>query len=158
MTNQDPTQTNDLAQQIAAGLRDLAAFIESNPHLADGLRTSLVASGIKAHVGYGESNAATEQGEWARSAARHGATVAKSIDDEWHNIDIRFAGRLHVEVLAYRHEVCERVVTGVETVTKTVPDPEKLAAVPTVEVTETVETVEWICRPLLADHATGGVS
>ena len=45
-------------------------------------------------------------------------------------------------------EVCERVVTGTETVTRTVPDP--TVKVPMVEVTETVETVEWRCRPILA--------
>ena len=49
-------------------------------------------------------------------------------------------------------EVCERVVTGTETVTRTVPDP--TVEVPMVEVTETVETVEWRCRPILADADT----
>lgn len=55
--------------------------------------------------------------------------------------------RLLVQV--ERAAVCERVVTGTTTVTRTVPDPDALAAVPTVEVTEDVEQVEWRCQPLL---------
>jgi hypothetical protein len=57
---------------------------------------------------------------------------------------------LHFDAVAYRSAVCERVVTGTGTVTRTVPDPDALANVPTVEVTETVEHVEWVCAPLLA--------
>lgn len=48
-------------------------------------------------------------------------------------------------VLVAREAVCERIVTGIETVT-----------VPAVEAqperTEVVETVEWRCLPLLADE------
>jgi heme-binding NEAT domain protein len=53
-----------------------------------------------------------------------------------------------------REEICERIVTGTREVTVEVPDPEQLAAVPTVSVTKTVEDVEWICRPLLDDATT----
>lgn len=60
-------------------------------------------------------------------------------------------GGLHLRVYAPRGEVCERIVTGVETVTEQVPDPDALALVPTVEVTREVETVEWVCSPLLAE-------
>ena len=59
-------------------------------------------------------------------------------------------GDVTVKMLASRDEVCERVVTGVETVTETVPDPELVAQVPLVEVNRAVELVEWVCRPLLA--------
>jgi hypothetical protein len=52
------------------------------------------------------------------------------------------------ELTALRSEVCERVVTGVETITMTVPDP--AVTVPTVEVTQEVETVEWRCGSILA--------
>jgi hypothetical protein len=52
-------------------------------------------------------------------------------------------------VLCDRNEVCEKVVTGTREVTKEVPDPEALAAVPKVTVTETVEDVEWRCHPIL---------
>jgi hypothetical protein len=67
------------------------------------------------------------------------------------NVVRHFAGIALVAV-ADRDQVCERVVTGTREVTKTVPDPDALAAVPTVEVTEVVEEVEWRCMPLLADR------
>lgn len=66
----------------------------------------------------------------------------------------RFEGRiggLETQVVVNRSAVCERVVTGTETVTKRVPDPS--VEVPLVEVTETVETFEWRCAPLLAGGA-----
>ncbi|MCM6776234.1 hypothetical protein NDR87_18930 [Nocardia sp. CDC159] len=49
-----------------------------------------------------------------------------------------------------REVVCERVVTGVETVTEEVPDPEYVAAAPKVTVTREVESFEWKCAPILA--------
>lgn len=140
--------TNDLAQQMAAGLRRLAEFIETNPDLADGFRHNVMDYAINVHLR--DDGKAAQLAEYAQAAARFGAKVTKDIDDKWHNLYLDFDGA-KAHVLAYRNEVCERVVTGVETVTKTVPDPEALAAVPTVEVTEQVETVEWVCRPLLAD-------
>lgn len=55
-------------------------------------------------------------------------------------------GDLHVTAYAGRSEVCERVVTGTETVT-----------VPAVEAkperTETRDVVEWRCHPILGDEA-----
>lgn len=61
-------------------------------------------------------------------------------------------GVIELQVGAYRDQVCERVVTGTREVTKTIPDP--TVEVPVVEVTETVEDVEWICGPLLAKAVT----
>lgn len=56
---------------------------------------------------------------------------------------------LYFDVVATRSNVCERVVTGTREVTVTIPDPS--IEVPTVEVTKTVEDVEWVCGPLLAE-------
>ena len=56
---------------------------------------------------------------------------------------------LRFQAVAYRATVCERVVTGVETVVREVPDP--AVEVPLVSVTEEVETIEWRCSPLLSD-------
>ena len=50
-------------------------------------------------------------------------------------------------ITAAREAVCERVVTGTEKVTRRIPDP--AVVVPLVEVTEEVETVKWVCEPLL---------
>lgn len=56
---------------------------------------------------------------------------------------------IRVHLIAFRDAVCERIVTGTREVTKTVPDPTVMVAL--VEVTETVEDVEWVCGPLLAE-------
>lgn len=51
---------------------------------------------------------------------------------------------------AERDEVCERIVVGTREVKDLVPDPERVAAVPLVEVTKTIEDVEWRCGSILA--------
>jgi hypothetical protein len=63
---------------------------------------------------------------------------------------------LHVEAIAYRDTVCVRVPTGTQTVTREVPDP--AVVVPTVTVTEDVETFRWDCSPLLSDVDTPAVT
>lgn len=77
-------------------------------------------------------------------------TVRKDVRDGYFDLYASVEG-LHVQVIAYRSEVCERVVIGTREVTREVLDPEALAAVSRVTVTETVEDVEWICSPLLRD-------
>lgn len=64
-----------------------------------------------------------------------------------------FEGWLHglpVNVWVDREAVCERRVIGVDEITETVPVGEDMRPVETV--TRTVERVEWICSPLLADE------
>lgn len=89
------------------------------------------------------------------------AAAAKAIPCTWHKnawesseqAFFELQGTLHglsIDLTAYRDAVCERIVTGIETVTERVKDPEALAAVPEVEVTRQVPTVEWRCHPLLA--------
>jgi len=56
---------------------------------------------------------------------------------------------LNSHLLTEVEQVCERVVTGTEVITREVPDPK--VRVSMVTVTETVETVEWICSPLLSE-------
>lgn len=52
-----------------------------------------------------------------------------------------------IKAIGDRDNVCTRVVTGTREVRKTIPDP--MVVVPVIEVTETVEDVEWVCGPLL---------
>jgi len=75
--------------------------------------------------------------------------VGESGASSWFTVEAKLHG-LRINVNARRNTVCRRVVKGVREVTKEVADPEALAAVPTVTVTETVEDVEWVCEPLLA--------
>lgn len=136
-----------LATGMASGLRLLATMIEENPQLAKNFRYTLKTSGISLHP-RGLDQAA-EQAEIARIARRYGATTTKDISETLHNLVCDF-GDIKVQALALREEVCERVVVDTKTITKTVKDPALLAEVPDVEVTETVEIVEWQCKPLLA--------
>jgi uncharacterized protein related to proFAR isomerase len=136
-----------LADSMADGLRLLATMIEENPEVADNFRSTLQTSGINVHLRSGEP--AAEMANIARIARRYGATTTKDISPTMHNVACDF-GTVKFDILAFREEVCERVVIGTETVTKTVKDPAVLATVPDVEVTETVEKVEWVCKPLLA--------
>lgn len=64
---------------------------------------------------------------------------------------------LHVQLLTYRKDICERVVTGTRQVEVTEPDPAAVAALPKVTRTETVEDVEWICPPSLLAPAKEAV-
>lgn len=60
-----------------------------------------------------------------------------------------YLGLIRFEVFAPREEVCRRIVTGTETVTR-----KDYTQAP--EVTVEVETVEWQCIPLLASDARDG--
>lgn len=82
--------------------------------------------------------------------ARALGSVEKRVSDSTERFMVyrKFAGIAFV-ASANRNEVCERVVTGTREVTKEVRDPEALASVPMVTVTEVVEDVEWRCGSLL---------
>lgn len=139
------TEEKTLHIRQAEGLRALAAMIEAHPEIP--------ASYLESHFCVWSPTSADELAAIARAAMRHGAKVEKDIGDRHYNLKITWGG-ICAKALASRGEVCERVVTGMETVTKTVPDPAALAAVPTVEVTEEVEISEWVCKPLLAESST----
>jgi hypothetical protein len=135
-----PTKAQLEATEYAAALRTLADIVEATPE---------VHRYNDFYVWYGSSRG--DLAAVTRAALAHGATVAKDVDEQSYNVDLKI-GPLKVSVLASRRNVCERVVLGTETVTKTVTDPEYVAPeVPTVEVTETVERIEWRCTPLLAE-------
>jgi len=88
---------------------------------------------------------------WARAIP---GTLDKSVDEgsSWFGFELRGAIRgLHVVVYGNREQVCKRIVTGEHEVTEEVPDPEVLATVPKITVTKTVEDVEWVCEPFLAE-------
>lgn len=55
-----------------------------------------------------------------------------------------------IKVVTGRESVCRKVVKGTRQVTRKIPDPEALAAVPEIEITETEQDIEWVCEPLLA--------
>lgn len=133
--------TADARVEYIAGLRALADLLEAQPEL-------MKPHGYLSVVPLGERQSREQLAAWARALP---GRKQKQITDEFANL-VGFLRGLEIKVIAYRDEVCERITTGVETVTKKVKDPEALAAVPEVEVTEEVEQYKWICRPMLADE------
>lgn len=143
-------ETNgQLADEMAADLRTVAAMVEENPVLAAEMAYTFGLANVPL-----TSSAAPRQllADFIRAARKHGATVTKEHSENWGGVTLHWR-RVGLHVYAHRDQVCEKVVTGTETVTRTVPDPTALAAVPQIEVTETVERVEWICASLLAADA-----
>lgn len=125
----------------------MASLLEQRPEL-------MTPHGDLTVVPLGEQQSREQLAAWSRALP---GRKDKQITEQFANL----VGSLHglkVKVIAYRDEVCEKVVTGVETVTRKVKDPEALKAVPEVEVTEEVEQVKWICRPMLADDEREPVS
>lgn len=141
----EPAPELSKAAKLATGLRALAAWVEANPELlADQYMTVDLMLPVR---GQGRERIAA----LARSGLRSGAKIAKEQSDAWAGVKLDFGGRVTASVYAPRNEVCDRVVVGTREETKEVPDPEALAAVPKVTVTETVEDVEWRCMPLLQE-------
>lgn len=138
----------ELAAEIATGLRSLAAMLEAHPDLAREIRHCAYYALLAIPLEDQHARLA----RWARAGKAVGAKVSKNADDKQFEVSVEF-GPVRVRAIADRSEVCERVVVGTETVTKKIKDPQALAAVAEIEVTEEVETVEWVCRPLLADAA-----
>lgn len=145
---QSTVEAPEVAAAQAAGLRRLADLIEANPELA-GTSSYLRSLNI-----WWAPNA-EHLAALARAGLEHGATVEKVVRDSLYSLALRW-GPVTAHALADRGNVCERVVVGVDEITRQVPDPDALAAVPLVEKVETVEKVEWRCPPLLAETATAG--
>lgn len=131
--------------QVAAGLRDLADWVEANPDQISDLYPS-----VNLLLSVGGRGGRDRIASIARTGLDAGVKVTKEYSEKWAGVKLHFGPHVTVDAYAARDEVCERVVVGTREETKEVPDPEALAAVPTVTVTETVEDVEWRCLPLLA--------
>ena len=151
-------QGRELARRDAyiKGLRALADALEQNPG-----DLPLPYEGNVSDITFHFLSAADPRAEMAAAARALPCNWRKNVSDYTARggeayFDLK--GELHgvkVELTAYRADVCERVVTGTREVTEKVKDPEALAAVPEVEVTRTVEDVEWVCHPVMAPQATG---
>lgn len=130
--------TTDTRIRYTDGLRGLADWLDANPQIA------LPWSGNEYNP--------FQVGVWVSKEEL--AAIIKALPgkvekdysaDNVVRVNAKF-GDLHVSAYAGRSEVCERVVTGTETVT-----------VPAVEArperTEEREVVEWRCHPILGDEA-----
>lgn len=148
--NEAALQQQERADAYAADLRRLADMVSDRPSLHGDLWNMRDRVNIPIP---GDVDAHEYLQQWTRLALDAGCKVKKSFD-EWAGIHVHFPnGEITLFIYAERSRVCERVVKGTREVTKEVPDPEVLKAVPKVTVTETVEDFEWVCKPLLADTA-----
>lgn len=137
------------AAMLAAGLRQVAAMVEANPGGVDVLEFAF--SNVLAYVS--GDNPRELIADATRATLAVGGTVDKYYSgDEWAGIVARF-GPVSIQIYTGRAQMCERVVVGTREVVKEVPDPEALAAVPTVQTTVTEDVVEWVCRPIMEEVA-----
>jgi hypothetical protein len=127
---------NTRQREFIDGLRKLADFLEAHPEVPAEYGVNFIVNAGWADDGL------TAPERLARIARIPGGWEKQS--DE-HSFDlVRKFGAHTLTVFANHEYVCERVV-HTETVTREVPDPERLAEVPTITVTEEVERVEWKC-------------
>lgn len=145
------TDTDKRAAYIE-GLHQIADFLAEHPdvplpHLgayAEGSNRPAMSIYVYGH------DPRTKVASIVRAMTEPGTAVQKRVKDSTQSYQVwREFGGLVLLATASRDEVCERVVVGTREVTVEEPDPEALAAVPTVSVTKVVEDVEWVCAPLL---------
>lgn len=135
--------------EYTAGLRALADLLDNNPDLKlpYGAGTGPEPTGRITFYFLGTEDA---KADLARMARLIPGTVTKEARDNVLSVVGSLHG-LHVEAVAYRDAVCERVVKATREVTRQVP---AVDAIPARTVTETVEDVEWVCAPILRDEVT----
>jgi hypothetical protein len=141
-----PSTTDPEARAAyAAGLRHLADVIASDPDcpypqgpialfIHDGENQAEIAARLRRSLG---------GGRWQKKESVGGAYL--TLDG--------MCGGVPVDLWLDRDAVCERVVTGTEEVTEVIPAVTEADLRPEQTVTRTVEHVEWVCSPLLANDA-----
>lgn len=143
------TDTADQARerhtQLVARLRTATDFIETHPDL-DVYAVQNIGSRVLIS-------------DYSPQSAEDLARLTRSLGGRWEKEDAgdlfklrrEIADGVTVELVTWREQVCERVVVSTNEVEIEEPDPDAVAALPTVKRTETVETVEWRCRPILPE-------
>jgi hypothetical protein len=152
-----PITGSPSAADVAADLRTLADLVETD---SDGFMAAMIASLVcgfgstiwPAHVVGNEHE--DQRVEVFAEALRRLKPVAtgpikKDYTDTALTVTIPI-GALALKLRDLRESMCERVVTGVQTITEEIPDPEYIAAAPKISRTREVEIVEWKCAPVLA--------
>lgn len=144
------TETND-RQAFIDGLHQIADFLAEHPEVPLPYMGGDVRAGVARHCLpiYLVSRDGSQRDDIATIARAMGRAEKVFGEDNDRVYVLRRFGAITLTASADRAEVCERVVRGTREVTREIPDPEALAAVPKVSVTEVVEDVEWVCGPLL---------
>lgn len=130
-------------QVLADRLRAAADWLERHPEFN---AYSVVARGASTRIVNYSVNDADGLAAKARVV---GGRWDKDQDERFFRLRQEVAEGVTVEIVAYREDVCERIVVGQREVEVTGPDPELVAALPKVTRTKVIEDVEWRCAPLL---------
>lgn len=135
------------------GLRDLADALEAHPEIP------LPSTPLFARVSPPADLDDDRKREYAkRRAAEIARAIPRKVDKRVFGATFSLAatfGPITVDFDFNRDQVCERVVTGVRTVTEEEPDPDAMAQVPKRTVTREVEDVEWRCPDSLLGSVDG---
>jgi hypothetical protein len=119
------------ATSLSTGLRQLANWVDAHPEFAKDIRVQARAYSVDENIK-----------EWAVALGK----CEKEHNDTLFSL-VRSFGPVELKAVAWRHNVCKRVVVGVEQVPqqviprKVIPAHEK-------------EIVEWECEPLLTKGAS----
>jgi hypothetical protein len=146
------TEPRDERALYIQGMRDLMDALEASPSIPLPYQGRADTIALTFHF----LNGADPRAEMAAAARALPCDFRKEPKDYGDVSYLDLAGAIRgvrIRLVAYRDAVCTRVVTGTREVTRTVQDPEALAQVPEVEITETVEDVTWECGSLLAPAA-----
>lgn len=136
---------------VAADLRSLADAVEDNPFLAALIAHTFGSSMFPLYAAAEEerNNLRELMAETIRQLQPLASgPVKKRYGDKWFYATVPMRA-IELQLAEEREQVCTRVVTGVETVTEEIPDPEYIAAAPKITQTREVEVVEWKCEPLM---------
>ena len=131
------TNASNGRSQLVSGLREAAAWFEDHtevPIPADNIDLSLY------NLGGDESELET-----LRTIAQAMGTATKDYSDKFFRLSHTFADAVTVTAVAWRENVCQRVVVGTETVIEQRPPD----GVEMVDVEIEREIVEWDCPPSL---------
>lgn len=114
------------------GLRAFADFLELHPDLYSSWETIRYVHIVDTAAEFAGAIRATGSGEKGQLDSAEKLTFTRD-----------FGGGVSFEVWVPKAETCVQRVVGQKTVTKLVPPPD----VEMVEVTETVDVIEWVCPP-----------
>lgn len=138
--------STDHRSEAIRGMRMLAQLLEGDPTIP--LPSAIAHSGLTIQLLHAGTSAAAEMARIRAAIGGHFTKGTYGEDGQYFELCGRMAG-LNVNVVAWRENVCKRVVTGTRDVTEMIPDPAAVAALPLREVTKTVEDFEWVCEPVL---------
>lgn len=125
-------RTDERREEFVGGLRELLRFLEDNRRVVGDFPSMTLLVPCDAD-------------DFRERVSMLGGSRSKVADDKHLSVQRDFGGGVKIDVYAAREKVCEAVVVGTRTVE--VPDPDALAAVPTIEKVEDI--IEWRCAPVL---------